>query len=270
MIVSASKTSRHEKCYAKRLGGCSTKISGEHPFSDGILKAMGGSFDVTGLPFIPTNGSKRLTTKALQANILCTHHNSALSPLDGEALAFFLGLQAISRNLTRDLQDASTDLKTFDVDGSMLERWLTKILCGMLVAWSRTAFVLPETWLHHLFKKAPLAEGSGFHLAANTGSFAPSQEPLTISVMTRADGESAIPFGLRLNMNGFQILLSLNGAISSDAPPVNLAYRPASLMVYGAAGQKWNRIVFKWPTGAARPPLYASVEGSSSSSPHRS
>lgn len=252
-------TARHRKCYANRLGGCSTKISGEHPFSHAILDAMGGSFDVVGLPFIPVAGSKRLSTKALQANILCTNHNSALSSFDGEALAFFLGLQAISRNLTLNVDDASTNLTTFNIDGEKLERWLTKILCGMLAGWSRTDFVLPDMWLHHVFKKASLAVGSGFYLATNSGSFKPGEEPLIIAVMTRPDGASRVPFGLRLNLNGFQILLSLAGVITSDSPPVNFAYRPGALMVHDTAGQKWNRIVFKWPTGTAGRPLYASA-----------
>jgi hypothetical protein len=34
---------RHPKCYANTRGGCSTKISGEHYVSHGLIKLYGGN-----------------------------------------------------------------------------------------------------------------------------------------------------------------------------------------------------------------------------------
>lgn len=65
------------KCWAATLGGCSTTQSGEHYLSEGLWDSE--TITVRGLW---GEEEKTIGFGSLNANILCTLHNSALSPLD--------------------------------------------------------------------------------------------------------------------------------------------------------------------------------------------
>jgi len=75
---------RHPKCYANTRGGCSTKISGEHYVSHGLIKLYGNNDpDFTVQHKTGKGVGHPVTPKNFKANILCQKHNSALSPADG-------------------------------------------------------------------------------------------------------------------------------------------------------------------------------------------
>lgn len=81
----------HPKCYASALGGCSTKVSGEHYFSKSILEQIHLK------PIVESavhKGSSdgRYGISSLIANVLCTKHNSELSALDNGASRMYRAL----------------------------------------------------------------------------------------------------------------------------------------------------------------------------------
>ena len=68
-----------DNCWADSIGGCSTKISGEHIVSKSIFEDE--FLNVSGVAWL-SDSILTLPKKSLEANILCTTHNSKLSNLD--------------------------------------------------------------------------------------------------------------------------------------------------------------------------------------------
>jgi hypothetical protein len=116
---------RHDKCYAKEFADCSSKISGEHWISDGVLRILArfGPLNVGGLPWQPPGTTKEMSVDCLRSNMLCTRHNSGLSPLDQVAIRFFGAFPHV-----RSEHLGSPTLSLFC--GADLERWMLKVLCG--------------------------------------------------------------------------------------------------------------------------------------------
>src|ERR1700749_3970921 len=73
-------------CYGAPYADCSSKLSGEHFLSKAILVKIaerGKVLSLGGASFSPDE-VRRLSVASLAANILCSQHNSGLSPLDAE------------------------------------------------------------------------------------------------------------------------------------------------------------------------------------------
>jgi hypothetical protein len=155
-------TVRHDKCYARVLDGCSSKISGEHPQSDGVLRevesAEGGVY-VSGHKWLKGE-KRRIGINSLVGKVLCTNHNSLLSPLDEEAKRFvrlsepFFGVAEINET----------------INGTLLERYLLKVLTGSLLSASwDTTFQPPEWWLHVIFGHRKLMHPLGLYMNLRKG-----------------------------------------------------------------------------------------------------
>ena len=120
------KAESRVKCWASSLGGCSDKISREHT----ITKAMflDEELTVSGMPWCAE--PKKVGIANLTAKILCVAHNSALSPLDQEAVKFAEAMRESFRLLQVRIGARSkrwTFLK-FPIDGPRMERWFLKTL----------------------------------------------------------------------------------------------------------------------------------------------
>lgn len=112
------------KCYLSPLGGCSSKMTLEHPFSKGLLDlvAPGGVVNYRGFP----KGNGPRNNRKAGSNILCDVHNPSLSAYDAaiQAVARFLVGIGDSSNLGRGA--------TCTIRGDHLERFLVKALAGTL------------------------------------------------------------------------------------------------------------------------------------------
>jgi hypothetical protein len=123
--------SRNEGCYLGVTNNCSEKLSREHWLSEAILRQI-PDLSVIGLP--RTNGERRrVGPKALTAKILCSRHNSALSPLDQAAANAFRTLDQALQHLLNPVQNRSKNRK-FLIDGSALELWALKFCLGAYVS----------------------------------------------------------------------------------------------------------------------------------------
>lgn len=112
-------------CWANALGGCSSVQSGEHLFSAGLFQ--GNMVTVQGFHWCPELKSVGLAS--LTANILCTTHNSELSPLDSAALQALNTLEEARRllHVRAGLKPRRFWSSVRDrVDGPLLERWFMK------------------------------------------------------------------------------------------------------------------------------------------------
>jgi hypothetical protein len=115
------------RCWASCLGGCSNKMSREHT----ITKAMflDKEIEVSGMPWC-VDQPKKVGLANLTAKVLCVVHNSALSPVDQEALRFAEAMRESFRLLAvrHRLKQKRWTLKKFPIDGPRIERWFLKTL----------------------------------------------------------------------------------------------------------------------------------------------
>jgi hypothetical protein len=117
-----------DKCFLKGYGDCCDKLTREHYISENILEAITSgkrSVSVGGLSWQSENTLQNIGLGSLQSKILCEKHNSGLSFLDSAAGSFFRTIDAIDKapsNIASNTQ----------YDGLLLERWLLKVLCGLV------------------------------------------------------------------------------------------------------------------------------------------
>jgi len=132
---------RHPRCYMRWTRNCSDTITGEHFISEDVLSILNPkSVRISGAAWIPKGQTQDLPLKALQANILCRRHNSALSPLDTMAGKLFRAVNEIYDDLSR--QTLSRKSKWHLFSGEELELWLLKTILGffhanVLRAWAK-------------------------------------------------------------------------------------------------------------------------------------
>ena len=128
-------------CFLSGFGDCRGKITGEHYISKNLLEALGEgkSISIGGLPWIPQGTLKSIGISSLVSNVLCEKHNSDLSYLDQEAGNFFRALDAADKNIT--LLPHVTK-----ISGVLIERWLLKVLCGLVAPAKINHGIIPETW----------------------------------------------------------------------------------------------------------------------------
>lgn len=120
-------------CYAQRLCDCRGPVNGEHVVSRSLLEAVwqgerGGR--VHGLTFLRSTPDNPVVIgiKALTAKILCTGHNSDLSPFDAEITKLF---NAKERLLLSEINGDPVGVNAY-VSGDSIERWMLKTMCNGL------------------------------------------------------------------------------------------------------------------------------------------
>jgi hypothetical protein len=117
----------HASCYLNATNACSTKISGEHLVSHGVLKLLAErKMRISGLPWL--KGAKKVVgLSSMIANCLCTIHNSALSPLDRAGVRFFEAVRKCETQKSRPEHN-------YLFSGHDIERWQFKTFMAFLVS----------------------------------------------------------------------------------------------------------------------------------------
>lgn len=109
-----------DRCWANGYGKCSDKISREHLVSSGIFEDR--NIYISGHSWCHDRKQK-ISVASLTAKILCTKHNSAISPLDDEGInAVRLFEQFFPENMKSNHKAPFKDV----IDGHLFERWLLK------------------------------------------------------------------------------------------------------------------------------------------------
>nr|WP_090280582.1 hypothetical protein [Mycolicibacterium komanii]CRL76709.1 hypothetical protein CPGR_04577 [Mycolicibacterium komanii] len=124
---------KHPKCYANTRGGCSSKISGEHYVSLGLIKLYGRNDPDYTIQHRTAKGvGHPVTPKNFKANILCRDHNTALSPADDAALAFatFLRRNALQYDAGAGEWGKAEEIT---ISGDEFQRWVLKIFLNHAV-----------------------------------------------------------------------------------------------------------------------------------------
>ena len=120
------------KCWAECLGNCSDTISGEHIISKGLF--TNDIVAVQGLSWCKDE-PKTIGLNSLTRNILCTYHNSALSPVDDAAILAFNAFRESVRitDAREKMKERRWNVEHLRLDGDGLERWFLKTLINVTV-----------------------------------------------------------------------------------------------------------------------------------------
>ncbi len=125
------------ECWARCLGGCGGKISGEHIVTESLWE--GDRICVQGFQWCrPTY--KEISVRNFTSNILCERHNSLLSDIgvDGGGTSAFDVFRQVAKvhdqrlaNIEAGFWTGRFDICEYSIDGSLVERWLLKTLINM-------------------------------------------------------------------------------------------------------------------------------------------
>ena len=228
----------HPRCYAKGLGKCSRTISGEHWISANLLRTIEpvGHLTVGGLPWRADGELQHLPINALQSNMLCQHHNSALSPLDGVAGRFFGAFPSIKVR-----PRPSHNLHLFL--GVDFERWMLKCVCGGIFSGALRSPVgrladwrPPRPWLDFVFAGSPMPAPLGLYFCQEVGDCVECENPIELACIAK----DADVHGITLRMHGFQFILATvppTTPLPDDSLLTGAVHRPSEFVISGSDGQ---------------------------------
>nr|WP_019862309.1 hypothetical protein [Mesorhizobium loti] len=236
----------------KELGSCDGPISGEHLFTHSIMRLLqgDGEFSISGVPWLADGETRVLPTRALTANCLCQKHNSALSPLDGEALRFFTVLKS-----GLDKGPCAHSI----VSGHDVERWLLKTIKALAASknLARDRKSLPGVFasdiavLEMLDDPQAWPAGAGLYCPMMTGQTAENHNRFQIQPYTNQSGEIV---GLSASILGLAFVLMLQPPDLAEVPQLLTArFRPGQISVRYPAGT--TLIDISWDDGRSHDPL---------------
>jgi hypothetical protein len=145
-------------CYAKGLGNCQGKLTGEHYISKTLLKEIDQTIKLRGASFKIKN-DEPIPIDRLKSKVLCKRHNSILSGFDIAGALFF-----------KTLMGVQSEKKQGHIlfNGSDVERWFLKTFfaLGCSGIFSRkdgepSVFNPDPRLLLCLFENEPLPESCG-------------------------------------------------------------------------------------------------------------
>jgi hypothetical protein len=210
-----------KKCWAACLGDCSDKQSGEHIVTAGIFSSE--KIYVQGLPWC-LDAPKEVGLASAVKNVLCTAHNSRLSPLDETVVQVFSALR-----LALDLNDVRSKMsprhwnkKYFDIDGTKLERWCLKTLITLSIggslplgANSRDAETPDENLVRVCFGIAQLQAPKGLYVSWAVGEKLEFKEEHVVISTFNDDGHLV---GARFYLGGPMFMLYLKNRELDPGP----------------------------------------------------
>ncbi len=243
---------RSPGCFASVLKDCSPDITREHYVSAGILRMIGGGREVkvSGATWLKGE-SKSLRVDSFASNMLCSRHNSALSPLDSAALQLFEKLQTL--RVSSDQPDEThRDVCALLVNGHDIERWCLKAMLGGLfsgnlgVPGAEPKSATPQRkFIEFLFGDRAEVPPWGLRVLDPRESILSASAYLSVTVLH----VGFAPAGILLQLNGLQIALGpKNAAIPGSDVHV---LRPSELRITTTGGFRTIALSWERPWGDA-------------------
>lgn len=235
----------HEKCYMSSTANCSTKLSREHYISKSILSQFGG-LGVEGLPWHDSEHKFEYGVEALTSKVLCTRHNSSLSPLDSMAGHAFKQITDAMIYVTKKSLARKTSY--YFVSGDAFELWGVKSLLGLFTAKIASSNKTALAKDYEIDFDTACTALSGRGLNVPLGLYVHYEDERVnygIGVSPLSNHDEKIAGGLRVNMLGvvFDFLIDTRGS-NLQFFIDRTYYRPWMLDLNGP--HRTARIIFTW------------------------
>lgn len=244
-----------EKCYLMELGGCSSKISREHYVSESVLAAIAPNRDIMigGLAWQEPNTLHRIGIGSLQSKVLCSAHNSALSPLDAVAGRLVDAIVAADKDHSRLPEET-------ELDGQSVERWFLKTIISSSEAGALRC--KPLTAKHKaLLVGGPWPNGWGLYVRPPAEQTIFSQDLFLETCINPANRELK---AAKFIVAGVEFWLLLG---KPDQPKSWGVFRPRGLIFQN--GSETIKIGFVWPVKHTDTALiFTKIGTTSESAPH--
>jgi hypothetical protein len=220
-------------CWANSIGGCSSKISGEHVVSKSIF--VDNKLTISGVPWL-SGETKVLPKSVLEAKVLCTTHNSALSKLDTAAMELSDALRQLI---------APEDQKlSITIDGWLIERWCVKLGAGLMASgWSNGGKVkIPIELVEIAFGSKQFTNQMGLYVVTNHSGIDPNTDHIQWNILLDSSNGSDV-CGIIITFrdlifilftragNPERLIQSLGRSEFYDFTNVKLTYRPKNFQV---------------------------------------
>jgi hypothetical protein len=203
-----------EGCYAAALDECSEKLTREHYISEAILRRLAGPSRKLRPENFPHAMPEALPPDAFTARVLCKKHNEQLSELDTEAGRLFDAIASLHEG---------SAAQVVIVSGEMIERWMLKVLCGVISSGNtrapnsgtRVKGQPPSQWLRILFGRQQLPSDAGLFLSSPDGWVTSAEPRIDVTPLWVLPGAIV---GLRTTMSGVDLTLGLAAPIDDAMP----------------------------------------------------
>lgn len=232
-------------CFLKGFGECSEKISREHYISATVLSAISpsGNIRIGGLPWQPKKQLQNIGIQSLQSKILCEKHNAGLTSLDSAAGALIRILDDIDKNPLEVPQVSK-------VDGSIIERWFIKVMCGLAAIHCINEGTIPEKW-----KKILVGE----HWPDSWGLYLPIPKERRViapefQLETLVQPETRVVLAASFSIAGVAFMLAMG---KPDFPDKFGIYRPRGIIFLDKNIER--RVEFIWPFHTESAVIYTKV-----------
>jgi hypothetical protein len=254
-----------ERCWAKSLGDCSNRISGEHIFTAGLFEE--DRVFIQGMDWCKDE-PKQIGKKSLVKNVLCTTHNSKLSVDDDEAISAFK-LFRESVRLSDLRQYKKPDYWTvphWTVNGGLFERWFLKTLINIaceqdrpIGRYSEIAGQPSPDLVKIVFGLEKFRHKAGLYVPAAAGQSVEPQD--RVEYVPMANGplkERGFLPGAMFVFRGYNFILYLgeegldpNAELQLPRPLINASIRVLPIfhlraMISQVNGRKSHVIQFRW------------------------
>ena len=172
------------------------------------------------------------------SKILCTAHNSALSPLDACGTKFF---NAVHFSGLRFRTGELPPVNGAAVNGFDVERWLLKMLIGSacgVFAETKKRWLPPLWWLRVLFGKRALGRrNGGLLLGHSIGVFSAD-----VRLGTQPIWRDSLPVGLTTKLGGLDFTLLMENPLKVTAR----THRPGVLRTVELGGEREDLVILGW------------------------
>lgn len=216
-----------------------------------MLQAIGTTVAVSGVPWLPDGEEKEIGINRLTARILCCRHNSALSPLDSAAGAFFERAQEIEVDLQRRFLSRKHSFVI--MSGEALELWMLKLACGLFYSKNATAdgarlieqHKVNEEFVREAFLLGRWREGCGLYLRPPQGFRTPDPHTISMAPLIALNENRVVGSAFARTGLEFELIFDPIGASRQELSQAGWIFRPTELRF--EIGTQAHSVALTWP-----------------------
>lgn len=214
------------RCWASVLGGCGTKLSAEHLISK---SQFGDAKTITVSGFAWCKGeAKEIGINSATANVLCTTHNNALSPVDDAAAKLLDAFKVEAERRAEALRTRrSFHPDSRNVRGDDLERWMLKTTINLALmqpplptAGIFEAGAPSKRYVEIAFGRAPFGPDEGLFYVAKVGDQIEGRRIGSLEFTSWRGSQDDALVGSQILFHGHRLWFAVHGA-----PQVQYAQR---------------------------------------------